>query len=335
VIFLTILALGGAAAFAAQRRAASLSSTTRPIVLRPRLEVVASEDEFAVSDGRYTLVWNPTATGRVGTVTDERTGHRIPVALPANCSLPDRPDPLGGSSILAPCDPVANAYSLFNIRTHTWHPIYADASALYQASQACAAGEDNCTVEPVAIGSDWIEFLVNCVEHCDSPGYGFQNISNGSVQTAVNGWRVGGHTIPNLNSSSLAEKLCAPLSVPHGPEGLPGTFIFAGRYGISTGEIGSGFAPASPALFLQRCGSRKRTWIDAAGLVLAANNRMVLWSDHGTDRQRGLLLPSLRAVVTVAPSEFAFPVLSSKRLFFDTPTRKVWATREAFPPPTG
>lgn len=332
VAALALVVLGcSVAALAWPSPGVGAASASRVLHLRPRTRLLVAANGNVVSDGRYVLVSTPIASGNRGTVTDEQTGHKTPLATPSNCTILDRYSPIGGPWVLATCYRPHNTYALFDIPTRSWRTLYASL-ALFAASPPCAY--NNCSAVPVAVGSYWIQFYVNCVEHCYSPSYAFQRIQTGEVRTAPKGWVVGGHTIPDLGSPRLAEKLCSPLTVPKDEDnGLPGTFTFFGGYAISMGAVNSGIAPTTAPLYLEKCGSRKRIQVDPDTFVLAANDHTVLWNVLGTGRPaQGLLLPSLRPFTLTGPSKYDLPVLGSKHLFFETPSGRVWETRSAFPP---
>jgi hypothetical protein len=335
-----MIAVGLAAFGCAQAvLAASNGSAIRPetaavLRLQPNVRVVRPTGSSVVSDGRYALVWRQGVARSPGTITDEQTARQSSFTAPSGCSLDGTLDPLGGTWVLASCEPPDNAYALFDIRTRSWRKLFAS-HAVFGASRACASGSYDCSAVPVSVGAYWIEFYVNCVEHCYSPAYAFENIQTGAVQKAPRDWRVGGHTIPNLGSRTLAQTLCSPLAVPEGPNGLPGSFTFIGRFAISTYEINSGHGPPSADVFLRQCGSRTKVAIDPSVSPIAANNRVVLWNMSGTSRTHpGLLLPSLRDVSVTGPSPAERTVLSSKHLFFVGTNGKIWETTEQFPPLT-
>lgn len=331
VVVLTLSAcLAGALGWARYGLAAA-GPDSRVVRLHPAMRSLAAAGEAVAAGKRYVLVWRPNVTHGRGTVIDEVTGHRIPLVAPSNCTILDRFEPIGGRWVLATCSPPANSYALFDSTSRSWRRLFAS-DAVFAADPACAS--TNCRASPIALGSRWIQFYVNCVEHCYSPTYVFQNIQTGTVEPGPRGWAVGGHTIPNLDSPQLAEKLCAPLRVPTGMYGLPGTFTFFGGYGISTNAVNSGVAPPS-RVFVQRCGSRARRQIDPDSLVLAANSHSVLWKVDTTGRmEKGLLLPSLRPFTLSGPAADGLPVLSRRHLFLETPSGAVWESRNTFPPPS-
>jgi hypothetical protein len=321
--------LASASTGRALRRAPSIP---RVLHLHPPTRRLAAANSNVVSDGRYVLMSTPTVSGTRGTVIDEQTGQTTPLTTPPNCTILDGYSPLGGPWVLASCYPPFNSYALFDIPNRSWRTVYADA-AVFAASPQCAS--NNCSATPVAVGRYWIQYYVNCEEHCYAPSYAFESIQTGEVRTSPKGWVVGGHTIPNLESENLSVRLCSPLVVPRGTNGLPGTFTFFGRYAVSTGAVNGGLGPSTSPIFLQKCGSPQRTQIDPNNLALAANNRAVVWSvDGGSLPQQGVLLPSLRPFTVTAPSKSASPSLGRAHLFFETRAGEAWETRDVFPPIT-
>jgi len=119
----------------------------------------------------------------------------------------------------------------------------------------------------------------------------------------------------NLNSPQLAQKLCRPVSLPATGSSLPGTATIEGSFVISTGMVNTGLSPVdnggnpveNGALYIQRCGSKRRVQIDEQNSPLAANADAVLWGVSATSsRMTGLLLPSLRRFTVSAPSTDVF-----------------------------
>jgi hypothetical protein len=151
--------------------------------------------------------------------------------------------------------------------------------------------------------------------HCSSPRYEFQNIDTG--QLAANPASVGGTVIPDLNSPTLARKLCSPLRVPgaqinpydRGP--VPGTVTLYGRFAVSS----LAFAAGEGAAHLHKCGSRLDQQLSdvtqeayPAYVPPSGNTHALVWApglrpDGQFPRQlNAVRLPSLRRLVIPVPA---------------------------------
>jgi hypothetical protein len=159
-----------------------------------------------------------------------------------------------------------------------------------------------------AVGADWIE-IWNAYINAPQPQFVFQNIYDGQTET-LPAWKPGGRVVPDLNSPSLARKLCAPLQVPSewfaNGEDWPGTVDFVGRYAL-VGGVTKGLNAFG---YLERCGTRSHRWIGPTGAlgsgIASANAHTVLWESGAA----GAFLPSL-AKFTVDVAGLAARVVSS------------------------
>lgn len=288
--------------------------------------------EGVFTNGRYVYLQNADSSGRFsgdGTVIDEQTGKRTSISRPG-CFVGITHGQLSRTLQLVPGDPwllfvcdqnaQVEPIELYSFATGQWRsvtpPPYSD---------PCSPG-DVCAPSPIAVGADWIEYDVICGDvHCTDT-YQFQNIATGQAQGPPAGWRAGGTTVPDLNSPTLAGKLCSPVRVPRGYPGennlsVPGELSFAGPFAIAVDW--SGVQSVQP--YLERCGSRLHKRIDRNDYPLVANSHMVLWALNGLSRRLdGLFLPSLRRLTLVLPTvavNQASLVLSSRTLYeFGTET---------------
>jgi hypothetical protein len=234
---------------------------------------------------RYVFVDRPVRLG--GTLIDTQTGVRRSIAPPAEpgrtCGAPSA---IGGNWIVFGCEqfspmgtPMSSQFELYQIATARW--------------RALPAAVD----DPVeAVGADWIEAW-NRASPASQPQLAFQNIYDGQTETLPS-WKPGGRVVPDLNSPSLAHKLCAPIRVPSewgsNSEDWPGNVRFLGRYAVVAGTT----PDFNQFGYLERCGTRSHRSIGpigALGLGLAsANAHAVVWqAGLGVSDLHGAFLPSL------------------------------------------
>jgi hypothetical protein len=115
--------------------------------------------------------------------------------------------------------------------------------------------DSSCTA--IAVGAQWIEYdLLNCApddEHCTN-NYVFQSLDNSRVEGDPS--RPGGTEYPDLNSPTLAHKLCSPLRVPTTWTTVKetGSIAFYLKFAVEVGSTSSAYgAPAGS--YHARCGS--------------------------------------------------------------------------------
>jgi hypothetical protein len=324
---LIALACASTAAGAHQR-------TSRPLVLHPGFHVVGSALVSYV-DGPYVVLMTPglDAVEALGTVINEQTGTRTAVSYPG-CHLDEFPtsDLVGGPWLMFFCDRVgqwAGGFELYNLYTGGWRAVVPDppADVCTQASY--------CGVGVMGFGAHWIEWQQVPCRYC-SVTYLFQNINTGQVRS-LPGWRPGGRIIPNLDSQSLAQPLCPPLTVPAGvPPPLggrpPGALSLYGSFAIASSGAGGDV--------LERCASRLKRAIGSHDGPLGASSHAIVWANSPTSRRlRGLFLPSLRRfVIATNPAAATSPypgasrvALSSGELYVSDESGRVFATRAPSP----
>lgn len=318
-----LVALGGTCAAASAHR-----RKPRPRVLHPRFHVVGSGPSGVYIDGRYVLLLTPAANFEAsGTLIDEQTGTRTRVSYP-ECYVPEfnTSPPLGGPWLMLSCAQAGQAvggFELYNLYTREWKAVVPDPGIVSYAS-GCSGGAPYCGSGVTGFGADWIEWEEHC-RYCDYT-YLFQNIDTGQVRS-LPGWHVRGRVIPNLASPSLAQTLCAPLTVPAGPPPIPDAPPEIGALSFY-----SSFAVASSGgeTVLERCGSRLKLTIGNGNeQLLGASSHSIVWAaGSGTRRLDGLFLPSLRRfVIATSPSTSAWKVvLSSGELYVVDNNGTVFAT---------
>ena len=202
-----------------------------------------------MASSRYVFVAKPGASvhaSRGGTLMDEQTGRRTSVSppVPSGYECQGEGVAIGGPWLAFECwvssptgVPVAFRLELYRIATGQWRSV-----------------QDPFTQAPVqGIGADWIEYWVP-VANATYPKFVFQNIYTGQTQSLA-AWQPGGRIVPNLNLSSLAQPLCAPLRVPNAWEGTeedwPGTISFFGRAAV----VGGTSQDERAFGYLERCGT--------------------------------------------------------------------------------
>jgi hypothetical protein len=291
-----------------------------------------------MADGRYTLLAQESLRDG-GTIIDESSGRTVRLIPPTGCDIAPVINPLGGPWALAGCGTLdEQSYELYDIASRSWRAFTPNIAGLEAGNPGCPpTAPAACTVAPVAIGAQWIEFRIswNDDPQAPPPTYAAQNIWNGKVRHIPAGSLTGGHTILNLNSPQLTQTLCRPVTGAANKSFLPGTATIEGSFVISTGVVNSGWAePVQDGhVYIQRCGSRRRVLIDPENFPLAANAHAVLWgSSPASATMTGLLLPSLRRFTVNAPSHEVFPTLADRALYFDNQNRAVWSTLSRFPP---
>jgi hypothetical protein len=290
-----LIALGGVSAAAGTHK-----RKPGPLVLHPRFHVVGSALTVG-TDGPFVLLETPGVDGQAsGTLIDERTGTRTSVSYPG-CFLPEFNtwDLLGGPWLMLLCDRAGQwdgGFELYDLYTGEWRAVVPN-----PPEDECTQ-PDYCGVGVESLGAHWIEWQQVPCRYCRA-NYLFQNIDTGQLRS-LPGWRSGGRIIPDLDSQSLAQTLCPPLTAP--PPG--GTPSFYGPFAI-VGDV------------LERCGSRLKLAIGNHNYPgVWANSRAVVWTQGPNSRRLyGLFLPSLRRFViattpSTSPYDYGF-ALSSGALY--------------------
>jgi hypothetical protein len=208
------------------------------------------------------------------TLIDEQTNTRTAISYPG-CSGAVQ---LSGPWLMLFCGSSDGPFELYSLDTGEWRTVVPDPRVV---SLDCGM-PDYCGVFVAGAGAQWIQWAIS---RRDSRGTVlFQNIDTGEVRS-LPGWRSGGRIIPNLDSPSLAQQLCPPLTVPS-----PRLLSFYGSFAIVDDPL------------LERCGSRLELAVGNDGVV-QANSRAVVWPQGPNSRRlSGLFLPSLRRFVITTPS---------------------------------
>lgn len=229
------------------------------------------------TDGRYTVLWSG-RPGEVGTFIDEQTGRRWRVMLPPGCRAGGPVSPtLGDSWLLADCG--RGRVDLYSPAGHQWQAVtVAPACRNYRSS---AGG---CI--PIAVGANWIEYDKQSARLGDR--FIFQNIATG----AVRGDPTNAKTLADLDSPSLAQRVCAPLRVPR-----HGQLTFDGRFAVAQGPTGT---------FIEKCGRRLRIPVPTEDVATAPGS--IVWLPSATGAPSGVFLPSLRRFTVARPPGHSFIV---------------------------
>ena len=303
------------------------SAGVRPLALTPTFHPLAHGNlsEVLAGDGFVFFLPLQKAMSR-GVLLNERSGKRSNVpAAPVSCFATGV---IGGGWLVFNCGYVAPINvtaspktELYSLAKKTWHVI--PNPPVVQ----CDNDDVTCSISPVAIGKDWIEYdNTSCGLRCVSSGgapdvYIFQNLTTGRIVTDPRK----GTTIADLNTPGLSRTVCSPLQVPQvpdayqsdgGPQPEPGTLTLDGRFAIAAGgsahPSSSDAHRSTPIFALEKCGThlhkRIDTAIDAnfgpswafstAGWCQtpvcgpASNQHLILWNSTST-RLAGLFLPSL------------------------------------------
>jgi hypothetical protein len=321
------------------------TSASPPVVLRPHFTPVRSQGFLA--SGRYAFVRSPIDSRYSGVVIDQRTGRRTRLSFPGGCSA----ETLGGPYIALQCLDAAGfpvSPQLYDMRTRTTSSVTASSSL--QAAYGCPVSitDPGCLGEITAIGTHWLSVGATDASTPNPETVYFQNLTTGQVladpATAM--------TNINLNSPALAERACAPLSIPTVQTYLgarPGSLTAGGRFEIAAGQGG---------VYLERCGSHLHEFLTSTleppgytdGLAACAafacppahNARMVIWQAPHS-RLSGIFLPSRRRFTIPIPravnlTSVAHPrytlALTNTTLYLNPRLSgdKIWSTPAPRPP---
>lgn len=284
VISLVVLATCLWATCVSAAAARTSAHASRPVTLK--LEFARAGSGNLLGDGRYVVMGM--------SLIDSRTGQRTQISAPG-CFLVNA---VGGGWVVLTCGTdTAPSYSLYDIGDGQTLPLTINQSLI---QPDCDAGDPGCE-NVTAIGSDWIAFAPMCVEeHCNMT-FAFQNLSTG--ETAPD--PTNRTTAVDLNSSTLGQQVCSPVTVPTtdiGSEGNLqewGSLEFDGRFAVATSNGGS---------FLVRCASnlqQRLTYTSYPGCAHAAcsppfNSHLIVWESRPL-QLTGIFLPSLRRFTIPVP----------------------------------
>ena len=247
-------------------------------------------------DGRVFIFDRSTDTG---VLVNGSTGSRITVASPG-CFLVDA---IGGFSIAFSCGSGEGvSYELFDMNTGQLRPLTipsATAGGCDPYTSACASLD--------GVGSYWAEFVGGCpMEHCGPPDVVFENLFTGATAADP----VSRSVVPDLDSRTLARRLCKPVTVPaatspYSPLGF-GSVASDGRFQIATGDGGS---------YLEKCGVKLHRFLTFS--PTASSPHAIVWESK-PGLVTGVFLPSLKRF-TIAVPEKVDPSASSSQFVQQDP----------------
>lgn len=240
-------------------------------VAHPRYRVVGHDGEQ--TNGRETIFWRGGGGAVLGTLLDERSGHRTVVRLPRDCRHPvGSQEFIGHGWLLADCTP--RRLRLYSLSAHRWRSLAVRGPCRRQAL-ACSA---------IAVGSRWVEYDRATVRTGDT--FYFQNIAT----EAVRGDPTTAHVFPDLNSSELMRRVCAPVRVP--PDGalrFQGPFVLVIHYQAEA--------------VLQRCGTQLHARAGSSASSSAIGPRAVIYDTGPHHPIGGITLPGLQRFTIALPRE--------------------------------
>jgi hypothetical protein len=292
VLFVSALLLAGAPAGSAAAKRNRPATT--PVVLHTHFAQIATGVQQMQLDGRTLLL----VTGFAGpgtnlseTLIDDKTGTRTQLSVPG-CDAP-----VIGAGWLA------------------FNGAIGDLPGCVTQLYPQAGGPPRPIARlggVLAIGSDWIEYDNNCDDVHFCPTYLFQNLQTGVVKSDP----TRAHTIADLNSPTLARRVCPPVQVPNTSNVPTSRLVLDGRFAIATGVHG---------VFLEHCGTRLHRAIDPNPGPLGASPKAVIWQTTGR-KLAGLFLPSLRPFIIKAPEFGDFKLaLTPQTLYLLDPEGQVWS----------
>jgi hypothetical protein len=238
-----------------------------PISIHPHFTVAATGGVDLLPDANYLFVPSQTAADltQAGVLINDLSGERTQFSH-AGCNSPV----LGGPwLVFQNCGgPQVTLYSITGGASMNVLP---------------PSGAD-----PVALGSDWVEFDRNCdlVHVC--PNYTFVNVQSGAEQPPP---KTTPTRIVDLNSPTLVSAVCRPLRVPGN-----GQLILDGRFALADSRRG---------VFLEHCGSRLHERL-AGNVYCSASTRAIVCPTSSPRLTfRGVWLPSRRSFVLAIPTWLA------------------------------
>jgi hypothetical protein len=297
------------------------SSRDAPVVVPLKFRVAFANCPGALHDNDFAshdfLVFSCSFSRSL--LVDDRTEMRVKIRNSYSCGWLE-PRALGAPSVLFFCG--GSDERVYNVVTGRWRRIG-------RAEPACVGVGGGQTLEPQsgqpvgeAVGARWVERQVQCPGPC-TPDYHntcgpieqvFINIRTGKVRRDLPGSPT---TILDLDSPTLARKLCAPLRVPPG-----GSITMDGRFALVRKAGGS--------TYLQACGSHRQTALTSPEWW---NQRAVFWAVDSAGGWRGklagILLPSLRRFTATIPARLqsSFILLGASHLYMPDSNGKIWATQ--------
>jgi hypothetical protein len=295
VLMLLCLALGWAASAGSRTANAAERSPARQasLALKPSFTPFARGALFA---------------GDKGALVNGTTGRRSTVTAPG-CTFVSA---IGGSSIVFVCgSDLDQSYRLYSITSGGIGPLTVNPAL----TAGCTGPQPQCATIS-AVGDDWMQVTGPCeMEHCD-PVTSFQSLSTGAVEPDP----VSRTVVPDLDSPTLARRVCAPVTV---PSSMPldgvvwGSVQSDGRFQIAGGGGGS---------YLEQCGTTLHRFLTYLGCVF--NAHVVVWESK-PGRLSGMFLPSLRRFTISVPLKVD-PQSPHEKFVRDNPYELALTTRTLY-----
>jgi len=209
LVWVVVISIAGSAV-ASPDVAGDVTGTPKPVVFRPRWHQIATQVTGLQASREYLLLCldNHAVGCTTPTLINDLTGARTLVHPPCGSPL------LGVPWLLANCGSATQPdIWLGPLAGGAWRENPGAASTF----MPCDPQTSNCgQIEPIGIGTDWIEWDVSPCYHCaPPPSPVFTSIQTGAQRVDP----TNATTVADLNSPSLARKVCSPLLVPRTPSG--------------------------------------------------------------------------------------------------------------------
>lgn len=301
----------------------------------PGTELLSGEGDVAIADPA-SIPWQVR-------LIDRTTGHAQTITEPG-CE----PAAVGGGWLAMMCGaPASPSYTLYDIAQQRTLPF---TPAPFLTVGECGTGCPGIT-GIAAVGADWLAMT----NPCEDPSkcvlsFSFQNLSEGTLSADPTNRT----TRIDLDAPGLAQPVCAPLTVPVDNVELEGEVVYPGGWGSLTLDGDWGIAAGNEGVYLQRCGSRTRTFLTrtpasgpcASRACSPTNDRsMVVW-EAAAGRLGGIFLNGLRRFQISVPakvdpfaSQLRFALsdqytlaLVGKTLYLETPMDGIWEAKLAAAP---
>jgi hypothetical protein len=347
---------------AAHGRSIDLRATFRQVLRNPMVGIVLTDGRYVFASTPFNANGTAGPAGQRGVVLDEQTGQKTTIVRPG--CYPN--GAIGGPWLAVDCGIVysagggtaTTAAELYSLATGQWTPVPTPPPL------PCDIDDLSCSISTVALGSHWIEYdNTSCSDHCLRAGglpdvYSFENLATGVTVADPRG----PHTVVDLNSSTLSQRLCSPLGVPVFPD-PSGLLTPAGlaRADLGSMTLDGSFAIATRGLpppgngdvsYLERCGTRLHMriapldfltpdgpsgpagWCTPPTCGPLANPHIVVWASS-TQELSGVFLPSLTQFVIHLPAlgPLAQIALTTRTLYVIDHTGRLWATKSPTTPP--
>jgi hypothetical protein len=159
----------------------------------------------------------------------------------------------------------------------------------------------------VTAGTHWLQWQVDCYR-CFVTDW-FQNLATGQVidGSTVQRWH---DSVPNVNTTTLRQRVCQPLRVPDG-----GSLVPDGRFAIEEPK-------GHRRLYLERCGRSGRVLLSSSFEFPQENRQLVLWEAFNGSSLvlDGVFLPTQRRFTIAVPpslSSVTGLAVTIKRVYID------------------